>query len=54
MPIRIDAYIMATEPVGAHALVNRYVVEEVEADLMLGFYFPGATMVGGGPAAGSA
>jgi hypothetical protein len=25
-----------------HALVNRYVVERVEADLMLGFFFPGA------------
>jgi hypothetical protein len=29
------------------ALVNRYVVERVEADLMLGFFFPGAVMVGG-------
>jgi hypothetical protein len=37
-------------PVGEQALVNRYDVEEVEADLMLGFYFPGATMVGGGSA----
>ena len=27
------------------ALVNRYVVDRVEADLMLGFYFPGAEMV---------
>ena len=26
-------------------LVNRYVVDRVEADLMLGFFFPGATMV---------
>lgn len=25
-----------------HALVNRYVVDRVEADLMLGFFFPGA------------
>ena len=38
-------------PVGEQALVNRYDVEEVEADLMLGFYFPGATIVGGGTAA---
>lgn len=52
--IRADGLPTATEPVGAHALVNRYVVEEVVADLMLGFYFPGATMVGGDPAAGSA
>jgi hypothetical protein len=28
----------------AMALVNRYVVDRVEADLMLGFFFPGATM----------
>jgi hypothetical protein len=27
------------------ALVNRYMVDRVEADLMLGFFFPGATMV---------
>lgn len=29
----------------ATALVNRYVVDRVEADLMLGFFFPGAVMV---------
>jgi hypothetical protein len=29
-----------------HALVNRYCVERVTADLMLGFYFPGATLDG--------
>ena len=28
----------------AHALVNRYGVERVEADIMLGFFFPGAAM----------
>jgi hypothetical protein len=27
------------------AMVNRYVVDRVEADLMLGFFFPGAEMV---------
>jgi len=27
------------------ALINRYVVDRVEADLMLGFFFPGAVMV---------
>jgi hypothetical protein len=27
------------------ALANRYCVDRVEADLMLGFFFPGATMV---------
>ena len=29
----------------AAAFVNRYVVDRVEADLMLGFFFPGAVMV---------
>ena len=37
-----------------HALVNRYSVELVSADLMLGFFFPGAAMAevptGGAPA----
>ena len=32
------------------ALVNRYAVERVDADLMLGFFFPGAAM---GPAEGA-
>ena len=35
----------AERPIGAHALINRYVVESVAADLMLGFFFPGAQMV---------
>jgi hypothetical protein len=30
--------------VGDHALVNRYGVERVRADLMLGFFFPGAAV----------
>ena len=30
--------------VGNHALVNRYAVERISADLMLGFFFPGAVM----------
>lgn len=29
---------------GHHAFVNRYGVERVDADLMLGFFFPGAAM----------
>jgi len=33
-------------PIGHHALVNRYGVERVTADLMLGFFFPGASMDG--------
>jgi hypothetical protein len=44
-----------------HALVNRYTVDAVEADIMLGFFFPGARLVGtpiaptgGGPAAAPA
>ncbi len=32
--------------VGQHALVNRYGVERVTADIMLGFFFPGAVMDG--------
>jgi hypothetical protein len=31
-------------PIGEEALVNRYGVERVEADIMLGFFFPGASM----------
>lgn len=31
-------------PIGREALVNRYSVERVEADIMLGFFFPGASM----------
>lgn len=31
--------------VGDHALVNRYAVERIRADLMLGFFFPGAAIV---------
>jgi hypothetical protein len=30
--------------VGDHALVNRYAVEQIRADLMLGFFFPGASI----------
>jgi len=39
-------------PIGQHALINRYAVERVEADIMLGFFFPGAAM-GAPEAAGS-
>jgi len=31
-------------PIGHEALVNRYDVERVEADIMLGFFFPGAML----------
>lgn len=31
--------------VGDHALVNRYAVERIEADMLLGFIFPGAEFV---------
>jgi len=34
----------ASSLVGHTALVNRYCVERVSADLMLGFYFPGAEL----------
>lgn len=30
--------------VGDHALINRYAVERIQADLMLGFFFPGAAI----------
>ncbi len=33
-------------PIGAEGLVNRYGVDRVSADLMLGFFFPGAEMDG--------
>jgi hypothetical protein len=32
-------------PVGNHALINRYAVESVACDLMLGFFFPGAQII---------
>ena len=34
---------------GDHALVNRYAVERIRADLMLGFFFPGATVDAASP-----
>lgn len=40
---------------GDHALVNRYGVERIRADLMLGFFFPGASVdAATSPAAGLA
>jgi hypothetical protein len=36
---------MPPTPVGHHALINRYGVESVACDLMLGFFFPGAEMI---------
>ena len=30
--------------VGDHALINRYAVEQIRAELMLGFFFPGAAI----------
>jgi hypothetical protein len=35
----------SSDTVGQHALVNRYGVESVACDLMLGFFFPGAAMI---------
>jgi hypothetical protein len=32
-------------PIGHHALINRYVVDSVACDLMLGFFFPGAAII---------
>ena len=36
---------------GDHALVNRYAVEQIQADLMLGFFFPGAAVATAEPVA---
>jgi hypothetical protein len=40
--------------IGDHALVNRYTVDRIRADLMLGFFFPGATVDPIGTAGGLA
>jgi len=40
--------------VGDHALVNRYAVDRIRADLMLGFFFPGAVVDPIGTAGGVA
>jgi hypothetical protein len=39
---------------GDHALINRYAVERIRAELMLGFFFPGATVDPIGTAGGLA
>jgi hypothetical protein len=39
---------------GDHALINRYGVERIQADLMLGFFFPGAAVDATQSAAGVA
>jgi hypothetical protein len=36
---------MPPTPIGHHALINRYGVESVACDLMLGFFFPGAEII---------
>ena len=40
--------------IGDHALVNRYAVDRIRADLMLGFFFPGAAVDPIGTAGGLA
>lgn len=40
--------------IGDHALVNRYAVERIRADLMLGFFFPGAAVDADGSSGGMA
>jgi len=42
----------AGEAVSAQVLVNRYTVDRIAADLMLGFFFPGAVMTITGSSAG--
>jgi hypothetical protein len=39
---------------GDHALINRYAVDRIRADLMLGFFFPGAVVDPIGTAGGLA
>ena len=39
---------------GDHALINRYAVERIRAELMLGFFFPGAAVDPIGTAGGVA
>lgn len=50
VPLKGVRIALAADPDGgaveqAAAFVNRYVVERVAADMLLGFFFPGATMV---------
>ena len=40
--------------IGDHALVNRYTVDRIRADLQLGFFFPGAVVDPIGTAGGLA
>lgn len=40
--------------VGGHALINRYGVDRIRADLMLGFFFPGAVIDASAPTGGVA
>lgn len=40
--------------IGDHALINRYTVERIRADLLLGFFFPGAAVDPIGTAGGLA
>jgi hypothetical protein len=42
--LSVQAHPEAGVSVGDHALVNRYGVERIRADLMLGFFFPGAAV----------
>jgi hypothetical protein len=44
-----DEAASAEVSIGHEALINRYVVEAVSADLMLGFFFPGAQMISSDP-----
>lgn len=42
--LTVEGHPEAGVSVSDHALVNRYGVERIRADLMLGFFFPGAAM----------
>jgi hypothetical protein len=52
--LSVIAHPEAGVALGHHALINRYTVERIRADLMLGFFFPGAVMDPIGTAGGLA
>jgi hypothetical protein len=49
--VRLTDDPQAGESSGDHVLVNRYAVERIRADLMLGFFFPGAAVATSEPVA---
>jgi hypothetical protein len=52
--LSVRAHPEAGVAMGDHALINRYAVDRIRADLMLGFFFPGAVVDPIGTAGGLA